>query len=179
MNKDMKKETNFFTEGRNNIYYIGSNFSSLFQPCTPERADLKVAKLKRPMTNREILEEWGPEVVTLGNVAYAMENAEKVGLLKNGYANIFYVNDKDGVLRAVGVNYDAGSGWYVDARTVDNPLAWGAGHEVVSRNFSDSESFGSIRSSNSSVPLTLGPTWDDFNGLADRLEKIEKVLRSI
>jgi hypothetical protein len=60
-------------------------------------------------------------------------NGKKGDLLTSGYANIFYVRDRTGVLRAVGADwYDAG--WSVYAFEVSSPHAWRAGFQVFSRN---------------------------------------------
>ncbi|MEA3323517.1 MAG: hypothetical protein U9Q12_04820, partial [Patescibacteria group bacterium] len=53
-------------------------------------------------------------------------------LLTNGYANICYICDCDGVLRAVYCDW-YGDGWDVRARSVDVPYAWDDGNRVFSR----------------------------------------------
>ena len=61
-------------------------------------------------------------------------NGEGGVLLTNGYANIFYVRDTNGELRAVHVYWYAGYGdWRVHARSVGYPGAWDAGIRVFSR----------------------------------------------
>ena len=55
-------------------------------------------------------------------------------LLTNGYANIFYVRDAEGELRAVSVNWHAGyRGWRVSAYSVARQGRWLAGLHVFSR----------------------------------------------
>ena len=54
-------------------------------------------------------------------------------LLNNGYANIFYIKDQNGVLRPVGV-YWCDDGWLVSAYSVGRPSRWDAGGRVFSRN---------------------------------------------
>jgi hypothetical protein len=54
-------------------------------------------------------------------------------LLNSGYANIFYINDYAGVLRAVRVSWD-GDGWGVYASSVEDPHGWFDGYQVFSRN---------------------------------------------
>jgi hypothetical protein len=54
-------------------------------------------------------------------------------LLNNGYANIFYIRDLAGVLRAVGVRW-GGGGWGVGADSVGGPDRWDGGYRVFSRN---------------------------------------------
>jgi hypothetical protein len=48
-------------------------------------------------------------------------------LLINGYANIFYIKDAEGVLRAVLVHWFA-AGWFVSADSVELSLEWSAGY---------------------------------------------------
>jgi len=52
-------------------------------------------------------------------------------LLTNGYANIFYVKDLEGELRAVYVLW-RGGGWGVNAVSVEYPDGWYAGDRVFS-----------------------------------------------
>lgn len=54
-------------------------------------------------------------------------------LLTNSYANIFYIRDVDGVLRAVSCNW-AVDGWYVEAYPLGNQYGWNTGRQVFSRN---------------------------------------------
>jgi len=53
-------------------------------------------------------------------------------LLNNGYANIFYIRDQSGVLRAVFVSW-RGVGCYVIAYVVSCPYVWLGGYQVFSR----------------------------------------------
>lgn len=54
-------------------------------------------------------------------------------LLVNGYANIFYMPNKDGVTRAVDVTR-RDDGWYVGAYSVGHRGGWSQGGRVFSRN---------------------------------------------
>lgn len=54
-------------------------------------------------------------------------------LLTDGRANIFYIRNQCGVLRAVRADWRAG-GWDVCANSVEDPDAWYAGHRAFSRN---------------------------------------------
>ena len=55
-------------------------------------------------------------------------------LLTNGYANVFYVRDVEGKLRAVSVYwYSICREWYVRADSVAGPDGWDAGSQVVSQ----------------------------------------------
>lgn len=60
-------------------------------------------------------------------------NGESGKLLTNGYANIFYIRNSAGVLRAVDVDWIV-VGWFVSADSVGIPYRWGAGDRVFSRN---------------------------------------------
>ena len=62
-----------------------------------------------------------------------MERQSNGDLLTNGYANIFYVRDVNGELRAVFVGW-GGVGWSVRAYSVGDPDAWRGGDRVFSRN---------------------------------------------
>ena len=55
-------------------------------------------------------------------------------LLTDGWANIFYVRDKNGVLRAVSVDWN-GDGWHVFGCRTDYTVAWGGGSKSSPRNF--------------------------------------------
>jgi hypothetical protein len=50
-------------------------------------------------------------------------------LQTNGYANIFYVRDKDGTLCAVRTGW-ASDGWVLDAISVADPAAWNGEHHI-------------------------------------------------
>lgn len=63
----------------------------------------------------------------------AQPNGESGNLLNNGWANIFYIKDINGTLRAVSVRW-YGAGWYVRARSVESPYKWRADHRFFSRN---------------------------------------------
>jgi len=96
-------------------------------------------KLRKASADDPIITELGGEAkaeTTLSEMFYLMEkhkNGEDCVLLNNGYANIFYIRDQNGVLRAVGVDWD-GDGWGVNARSVGGPGRWGGGYQVFSRN---------------------------------------------
>jgi len=56
-------------------------------------------------------------------------NGEPGFLQTNGYANIFYARDKQGELCAIRIGW-VGSGWVIDAISVEDPLAWNGKHEI-------------------------------------------------
>ena len=73
---------------------------------------------------------------TLSEMFSLMEkqkNGEDGVLLNNGYANIFYIRDQNGVLRAVGVYWVVG-GWRVFAHSVEDPYGCSDGLRMFSRN---------------------------------------------
>ncbi|MBU1179975.1 hypothetical protein KJ885_03455 [Patescibacteria group bacterium] len=124
------------------ISYLGDNFRSWFLDKTEESSDettLRYHTLRRASMDESIITELGGEAwaeTTLAQI-YALIKKQKNGeagvLLKNGYANIFYVRDVGSVFRAVLVYWD-GVGWYVYAFSVGPPCGWFDGSRVFSRN---------------------------------------------
>lgn len=96
-------------------------------------------KLEKNSVDGPILAELGGSEVaetTLTELYAAMEaqpNGESGDLLNNGWANIFYIRDINGTLRAVDV-YWLGDGWFVFAHSVEDPSEWNADRQVFSRN---------------------------------------------
>ncbi len=124
------------------IYFVSDYFKQCFYGKTEEAfggSTLNYGKLSRSSVDGPIIAELGGKAkaeTTLTEVYALMEvqkNGEKDPLLTNGYANIFYVRDINGVLRAV-VVYWNGVGWRVDADGVTHPGAWDVGDQVFSRN---------------------------------------------
>ncbi len=61
-------------------------------------------------------------------------HGEEGVLLTNGYANIFYVRDADGILWAVVAYWGSGyRDWLVEAHSIGTPGRWGGGGRVFSR----------------------------------------------
>lgn len=125
------------------ISSIGSNFSSWFldkiEESKPETT-LRGSKLLKLSIDKPIIVELGGEDVVettlqdIWNKVAAQAKGEKGDLLTNGWANIFYVRDITGTLRAVRVNwFDVG--WSFEAHSVKSPVEWIAGCQVFSRNF--------------------------------------------
>src|SRR3989339_212359 len=135
----------FFNEKNSSvrIRYVGDNFRKCFygkveeQPNTDETV-LRYHTLNRRSVDGPIIKELGGEdkvKTTLFHIAALIlkqPNGKQGALLTNGYANIFYVHDINGVLRAVHVYWN-GHGWSVYARSVEFPGEWNAGSRVVSR----------------------------------------------
>ena len=124
------------------ISYLGDNFKKWFLGKVEEpfiESALRYGKLRKPSVDASIIAELGGEEkaeTTLTELWQALEkqpNGEKGDLLTNGYANIFYIRDVNGVLRAVRARW-YGDGWIVFAFSVEGPFWWFAGHRVFSRN---------------------------------------------
>ncbi|OGI47067.1 hypothetical protein A2121_00275, partial [Candidatus Nomurabacteria bacterium GWB1_40_6] len=126
--------------------YLGDNFKEWFlsgDGKTEEQIGeqtLRYTKLLRSSLDGPIIIELGGEEkaeTTLAEVFSLMEKqpkGEEGALLTNGWANIFYVRDDTGVLRAVRVHWHD-VGWHVLARGVSDPSSWHAGSQVFSRNY--------------------------------------------
>lgn len=127
------------------ISYLGNNFTEWFLSGSGKTEDpgsvqtLRYHKLRKSSVDDPIITELGGEAkaeTTLTEMFSLMEkqkNGEDGVLLNNGYANILYIRDQNGVLRAVGVFWN-GVGWYVYARSVEGPDRWSDGLQVFSRN---------------------------------------------
>src|SRR3989344_6297789 len=103
----------------------------------PEQT-LRYHKLLKDSVDSSIIAELGGEEkseTTLSEMFSVMEMQGKgqAGVLwNNGYANIFYVKDQKGVLRAVSMLWD-GDGWRVDASPVVGSHTWCDWRRVFSR----------------------------------------------
>ncbi len=122
------------------ISYLGNNFRNWFLDKTEDpmaETTLRYAELTESSVDGPILAELGNTAeTTLAEIFQLMlnqPNGEDGVLLTNGYANIFYVRDVNGELRAVGVGW-GGGGWCVHASSVANPDEWGDGSRVFSCN---------------------------------------------
>ncbi len=124
------------------ISILGNNFENWFlgkieEPFTGSM--INGCQLEKSSVDGPIIAELGGEKVaetTLAEIYAMMEkqpNGEAGALLNTGWANIFYVRDINGTLRAVGVSW-RGLGWDVGAYSVGNPDEWNDGHRVFSRN---------------------------------------------
>ena len=128
------------------ISYLGNNFTEWFLSGSGKTENpineqtLRYHKLRQSSVDGPIIAELGgveKSETTLSEMFALMEKQGKgeagVLLNNNGYANIFYVRDQNGVLRAVYVFW-RGDGWNVSAFSVENPGRWGGGGQVFSRN---------------------------------------------
>ena len=126
--------------GVNGITYVGENFKEWFVPKVESPGvgiTLHYAKLLEASLDAPIIEELGNTTETMLAHIAALIKCQKTGksgvLLTNGYANIFYVKDVMGVLRAVYV-YWFGGGWGVLADSLSFPSRWDDGYRVFSCN---------------------------------------------
>jgi hypothetical protein len=127
------------------ISYLGDNFKAWFLNGDGKTEDpiseqtLRYHKLRQSSVDGPIITELGGEAkaeTTLSEMFSLMEkqkHGEDGVLLNNGWANIFYIKDGAGVLRAVRVDWCDG-GWSVSADSVGNPDRWNVGYQVFSRN---------------------------------------------
>ena len=124
------------------ISYLGDNFMDWFlgkeeQPFGG--STLNYGRLSRSSLDGPIIAKLGGEAkaeTTLTELFSLMEmqkNGESGPLLINGYANIFYIRDVNGVLRAVSAYWNS-DGWRVAAHSIAGPHWWGGGDQVFSRN---------------------------------------------
>lgn len=121
------------------ISYVGDNFSKWFlgkiEKPRPE-THLRVMKLTRHLANGPILAELGNNAETTLAEIYALmkrQSNREGGVSFAIYANIFYVRDVNGELRAVSVSWD-GIRWEVYASSVSSPNEWLDGSHVFSSN---------------------------------------------
>ena len=123
------------------IYWIGDNFKKNFLKkieVDVEKAELHRYSLLISSLDPDIMTELGEErrVTKLAHFWAMLEKqprGESGPLLVNGYANIAYVEDENGVVWAVGAGWHSGLGWGVGARSVGCPDGWRADSQVFSR----------------------------------------------
>lgn len=124
------------------ISYLGDNFKEWFGDKVEDqiaKQELRYAKLRKSSVDNPIIVELGGETkveTTLSEIYSLMakqRSGENGALLNNGWANIFYIKDHAGVLRAVYVRW-GGGGWRVYAGSVAYPREWSVGYLVFSRN---------------------------------------------
>ena len=129
------------TESKVKVSFLGSNFKSWFLSKIEKPfsgSTLRFGKLRESATDGRIIDKLGGKEkaeTALGELWGALEkqpNGEKGDLLVNGCANIFYIRDKNGVLRAVRVRW-SDVGWDVDAFSVVDTRRWLVGCQVFFR----------------------------------------------
>ncbi len=123
------------------IYWLGDDFKKHFGRKTEsalEAVELKVHTLTKASLDAPIIAELaGNAEITMGQF-FALLSKQGKGesgpLLTNGYANIAYIRDDEGVLWAVDAHWHAGrGGWDVYADSVAYPGEWDRGRQVLSR----------------------------------------------
>lgn len=121
-------------------FYLGSNFKTNFLGKIEEgveAATIRVCRLEKASRDPEIMTELGAEkrVIKLAHF-YEKIKAQSRGqdgpLLVNGYANIAYIEDENGIVWAVHADWGSG-GWRVRAYSVEAPCGWFGGYQVLSR----------------------------------------------
>lgn len=127
------------------ISAVWQNFTSWFLLGDGKTEDpiseqtLRYHRLRKSSVDGLIITELGGEEkseTTLMEMFSLMEkqkNGEDGVLLNNGYANIFYIRDQNGVLRALHAFW-SGGGWRVSAFALEGPGGWRDGGRVFSRN---------------------------------------------
>jgi hypothetical protein len=120
------------------IAAVWSEFKARFfdKPETPIAGQsFQKYKLLRISPDGPIIEKLGGESKVESTVTAAMSLLRRQGnggpgfLQTNGYANIFYSKDKNGVLCAIRIGW-ADDGWVIDAISAQDPLAWNGKHEI-------------------------------------------------
>jgi len=125
------------------ISYLGDDFIKWFlskeeQPFIG--STLKYGKLTHSSSSDQILKELGSEglaettLTELFSLMKIQKNGKRGSLLTNGCANIFFIRDVTGILRAV-FAYCRGSSWGVGARAVADSYGWSDDVRVFSRIF--------------------------------------------
>ena len=142
--RPFKAEDTFFNK-KSGVKMVehGGNFTSWFTGSVEEDAPegmLQPFTLTQNAYDNEIITDLGGEEkaeVTLTEIWRLMERQANGGdgilLITNGYANIFYVRDVNGALRAVDVFW-RGAGWNANANALGDDR-WLDDCQVFSRNF--------------------------------------------
>jgi hypothetical protein len=148
-----KKTADCFTN-KSRYYYRNSDLDSWLPKIQPDQAEsnFAVKQLTRPATFMEVVSEFlgvQGDVATLAAVLKEkgvvttlpviealierQENGEDVGLRTEGYANFFFVENKDGEVSVVLVHRDDGR-WGVDVGRLGSGGRWSAGRRFFFRN---------------------------------------------
>jgi hypothetical protein len=129
------KTQNIFKKG-DLFYYVDSDISLLPDTFEEKIGKYGSRKLEKPMTFAEMQKEYTPAIFTLGDVYNAIKTGQCLG---NGYANFFFVLNKDGTVSVVRVRrYDWLWCVYVDRLDCDG--RWSAECRLFIRNSGHSES---------------------------------------
>lgn len=122
------------------IAWLGDNFKNNFLGKTEENvpaAELKNQRLRKGSLDKPILAELGGEKaakIFLANFWEILREKTRNGETGWMFGYILADEDDDDTLWAVdAARFSAGDGWAVRAYSVESPLEWSAGVEVVSR----------------------------------------------
>ena len=123
------------------FWYFGENFVKHFLGKIEEVVpvgNIAIHRLEKASRDPEIMVELGSEkrVIKLAHFCQLIEaqgQGQEGPLLVNGWANIAYIEDDEGIVWAVYAYWNAGLGWGVDAFSVENPNGWNAGRQVLSQ----------------------------------------------
>lgn len=124
------------------IWSLGGNFKAKFLQRTEdatEPATINIRKLLKRSRDPAIRSELGSgHEMPLGQFFYLLAkqgNGEEAGsLLVNGWANVAYIPDDDGIVWAVYAYWYAGNGgWNVEVYSVEDPVGWLDGCRILSR----------------------------------------------
>lgn len=102
-------------------------------------SELHVHRLVKNSKDKPVIDELGGEAkaeTTLTEMFALMEiqgRGQKGVLLTNGFGNIFYIRDVNGLLWAVDCGW-GGGGWGCGANSVEGRYDWDTGRQVISRN---------------------------------------------
>lgn len=141
---DVFRAEDFFKEDTSDqatvkISYLGPNFKAKFLKKVETgivATVIKAYKLLVSSLDPEIMTAIGKDrVISLAHLAEllkAQDHGQEGFLLVNGWSNIFYIEDVDGVTCAVHARW-LGDGWSVEAYSVGHPDGWLGGLRVFSR----------------------------------------------
>lgn len=135
----LRKKRKVYTWGDFEKWFFGKKIEPI------SKSELRHHKLRRGSADGPIIAELGGKEkaeTTLREMFVLMEmqaNGEDGALLTDGYANIFYIRDINGVLRAVDCHWSDG-GWSLYASSVGRPIGWSTGGQVFSRNSLETQS---------------------------------------
>lgn len=120
----------FVLGGASRIVFVNYQLKMWFLGKTEEpieEMELRCAKPIRPSPDGPILSEIADRAKVMLFHVYALmlrqPNGEEGILSTNGWANVFYIPDNNGVPRAVGVSW-GNNGWLVLAYSVEEPGVW-------------------------------------------------------
>lgn len=129
------------TKGAVKIWGLGDNFKKRFGRKTEvetNAVEIRVHTLIDASRDLPIITELAEKCeITLGQFYHLLEkqgSGQEGVLLINGYANVAYIRDDEGILWAVHAYWNADrGGWSVGAYSVDDPRRWRAGRKFLSR----------------------------------------------